>query len=58
MLKPGNGTHNRLDGSILVGKYNCLNSLIHPKTVFDPLYERIRKSIRRGHQVTLIIKDN
>ena len=57
-IKPGNGVHKRLDGSILVGKYNCLNSLIHPKTVFDPLYERIRKSMSRGHQVTLIIKDN
>lgn len=55
MLKPGNGTHNRLDGSILVGKYNCLNSLIHPKTVFDPLYERIRKSMSRGHEVKLSI---
>ena len=57
MLKPGNGVHNRLDGSILVGKYNCLNSLIHPRTTFDPLYERIRKSISRGNKVTLIIKD-
>lgn len=55
MLKPGNGVHNRLDGSILVGKYNCLNSLIHPKTVFDSLYERIRKSIGRGNKVTLIV---
>ena len=57
MLKPGNGVHNRLDGSILVGKYNCLNSLIHPKTTFDPLYERIRKSIFRGNQVTLTVID-
>ena len=57
MLKPGNGVHNRLDGSILVGKYNCLNSLIHPKTTFDPLYERIRKSVSRGNQVILTIKD-
>ena len=57
MLKPGNGTHNRLDGSILVGKFNCLNSLIHPKDIFDPLYERIRKSISRGNQVTLTVKD-
>ena len=57
MLKPGNGVHNRLDGSILVGKYNCLNSLILPRTTFDPLYERIRKSVSRGNQVTLIIKD-
>lgn len=55
MLKPGNGVHNRPDGSILVGRYNCLGSLIHPKTTFDPLYERIRKSISRGNIVTLSI---
>lgn len=58
MLKPGNGVHNRLDGSILVGRYNCLGSIIHPKDAFDSLYERIRKSISRGNQATLIIKDN
>ena len=56
-IKPGNGVHDRLDGSILVGQYNCLNSLIHPRTTFDPLYERIRKSISRGNQVVLTIKD-
>lgn len=55
MLKPGNGVHNRLDGSILAGKYNLLGSLIHPKDVFDPLYERIRKSISRGNQVLLSV---
>lgn len=55
MLKPGNGIHGRLDGSILVGRYNSLNSLIHPKDMFDPLYERIRKSLSRGNQVTLNI---
>ena len=55
MIKPGNGVHNRLDGSILVGQYNCLNSLIHPRTTFDPLYERIRKSLSRGNVVKLII---
>ena len=57
MIKPGNGVHNRLDGSILVGQYNCLGSIIHPRGIFDSLYERIRKSISRGNQVTLIIKD-
>ena len=56
-IKPGNGVHDRLDGSICVGQYNCLNSLLHPKTTFDPLYERIRKSISRGNQVTLSIKN-
>lgn len=55
MLKAGNGIHGRLDGSILVGKYNSLNSLIHPKTIFNALYERIRKSLSRGHKVKLSI---
>ena len=55
MLKPGNGVHNRLDGSILVGRYNCLGSIIHPKAHFDALYERIRKSLSRGNQVLLKI---
>ena len=54
-IKPGNGVHNRLDGSLLVGRYNCLGSLIHPKDAFDSLYERIRKSISRGNVVTLTI---
>lgn len=57
MLKPGNGICGRLDGSILVGQFNCLGSLIHPKTTFDPLYERIRKSISRGNDVLLTVKD-
>lgn len=57
MLKPGNGIHDHLDGSILVGQYNYLNSLLHPKKTFDPLYERIRKSISRGNQVTLTVID-
>lgn len=56
-IKPGNGVHDRLDGSILVGQYNCLGSLVHPKEAFDPLYERIRKSVSRGNQVILSIKD-
>ena len=56
MLKPGNAVHNRLDGSILVGQYHCLNCLIHPKSVFDALYERIRKSISRGNQVILCVQ--
>ena len=57
MLKPGNGVHNRLDGRILIGLYNGLGSLVHPKDVFDQLYERIRKSLSRGHKVILTIKD-
>ena len=58
MIKPGNGVHGRHDGSIVVGRYNCLGSIVHPKDFFDALFERIRKAISRGTVVTLIIKDN
>ena len=58
MLKLGNGVHNRLDGSILVGTYNCLGSIIHPKSSFDALYERIRKSLSRRNQVQLKILES
>lgn len=58
VIKPGNGVHNRLDGSIIVGQYNCLGSIIHPKAIFDTLCERTRKSISRGHEVILVIKDS
>ena len=56
-IKPGNGVHDRHDGSIIVGQYNCLGSIIKPRDIFDALYERIRKTISRGKKVTLIIKD-
>lgn len=49
----GNGIHNRHDGSILVGKRGACGLLLHPKTTFDLLYERIRKSASRGHTITL-----
>ena len=56
MIKPGNGVHNRLDGSIIIGEYNCLGNMIHPKAIFDALYERIRKSISRKNKVILCVK--
>ena len=56
-IKPGNGVHDRHDGSIIVGQYNCLGSIIKPRDIFDALYERIRKSISRGNVVILNIKD-
>lgn len=57
MIKPGNGVDNRLDGSILVGQSHCPVLIIHPKTTFNPLYERIRKSVSRGNEVLLTIVD-
>lgn len=56
MLKPGNGVYNRTDGSIIVGKYICPGCLSHPKQAFDALYQRIRKNLERGNEVTLTIR--
>lgn len=55
MLKPGNGVYNRTDGSIIVGRYIAPGCLSHPKQAFDALYQRIRKNIERGNEVTLTI---
>ena len=57
MLKPGNGVYNRLDGSIILGTYIVPGCLMHPKQAFDTVYDRIRKSIQRGNQVVVTIKN-
>ena len=56
MLKPGNGVYHREDGSIIVGEYLVPGCLKHPKTAFDNLFDRIRKSAERGHAITLTIR--
>ena len=56
MLKPGNGAYHREDGSIIVGEYLVPGSLKHSKTAFDNLYDRIRKNLERGNEVTLTIR--
>ena len=56
-LKIGNGVYNRPDGSIIVGKYHVPGCVLHSKDAYDPLYQRIRKSIERGNQVVLTIKN-
>ena len=56
MLKPGNGVYHRKDGSILVGEYLVPGCLKHPKTAFANLFDRIRKNLERGNEVTLTIR--
>lgn len=58
MLKPGNGVHNRKDGSIIVGEYLVPGCLTHPKHAFDSLYQRLRKSAERGHEIRLTINED
>ena len=56
MLKPGNGVYHREDGSIIVGEYLVPGCLKLSKTAFDNLYDRIRKNLQRGKEVTLTIR--
>ena len=56
MLKPGNGVYHREDGSILVGEYLVPGCLKHSRSNFDNLYDRIRKNLQRGKEVTLTIR--
>ena len=56
MLCPGNGVYHRKDGSILVGEYLVPGCLKHSRFTFDNLYDRIRKNLQRGKEVTLTIR--
>lgn len=55
MIKQGNGVHNRHDGSILVGKRGALGLLINTEDAYEALFERLRKTVKRGAGVTLEI---
>jgi len=54
----GNGIHNVQNGSIYVGTFNGISSIIRSKSAFDCLYERIRKTIERGNEITLTIVES
>lgn len=54
-IRFGNGVYNIRDSTILVGTYIVPGCLSHSRLAFDSLYQRIRKSIERGNEVTLTI---
>lgn len=56
-IRYGNGVYNIRDSTILVGTYIAPGCLSHSREAFDTLYQRIRKSIERGNQVSLIIEN-
>ena len=56
MLCPGNGVYNRTDGAIIVGEFLVPGCLKHSRFTFDNLYDRIRKNLQRGKEVTLTIR--
>lgn len=51
----GNGVYNRKDGAIIVGTYLAHGCLAHPQKAFKAIYDRLRKSAERGHDITLEI---
>lgn len=57
-IKAGIGVYHREDGTILVGTYLAPGCLKHPKAAFENIYDRIRKSIERGHDLTLTIVED
>ena len=57
MLKPGNGVHHREDGSIILGTRIVSGCLSHPLVAFTPLTERVRKAVKRGTEIVLVVSD-
>lgn len=53
----GNGVYNRTDGAIIVGTHLAPGCLTHPKEAFETIYDRIRKNVERGKEVTINIEE-
>lgn len=56
-IKTGNCSTMLTDGSILVGRFRQPGLVIRSQEVFNTLYDRIRKVIERGKEVTITIKN-
>ena len=57
MLQPGNGPFTMGRGSILVGEVHAPGYVLKSHPLFTTLYERIKKAVWRGNEVTLEIKE-
>ena len=57
MIQPGNGPFTMSRGSILVGEVHAPGYVLKSQPLFTTLYERIKKAMWRGHDVTLEIKE-
>lgn len=57
MIQPGNGPFTLGRGSILVGEVHAPGYVLKSQPLFTTLYERIKKAVWRGHDVTLEIKE-
>ena len=57
MIQPGNGPFTMGRGSILVGEVHAPGCVLKSQPLFTTLYERIKKAVWRGNEVTLEIKE-
>ena len=57
MIQPGNGPFTMGRGSILVGEVHAPGYVLKSQPLFTTLYERIKKTVWRGNEVTLEIKE-
>ena len=57
MIQPGNGPFTMSRGSILVGEVHAPGYVLKSHPLFATLYERIKKAVWRGNEVTLEIKE-
>lgn len=57
MIQPGNGPFTMNRGSILVGEVHAPGYVLKSQPLFNTLYERIKKAVWRGNEVTLEIKE-
>lgn len=57
MIQPGNGPFMMGRGSILVGEVHAPGFVLKSQPLFTTLYERIKKAVWRGNEVTLEIKE-
>ena len=55
-IKPGNGVHNRTDGSIIVGERLHPGAIRHPNQHFNRLIDRLDKAVRQQKEIQLTIK--
>ena len=57
MIQPGDGPFTMGRGSILVGEVHAPGYVLKSQPLFTTLYERIKKAVWRGNEVTLEIKE-
>ena len=57
MIQPGNGPFTMGRGGILVGEVHAPGYVLKSQSLFTTLYERIKKAVWRGNEVTLEIKE-